>query len=167
LKPDLLSDLKPRQQSQTEGYAIFSSLRPLPGGRRLAAARTGVSDCADFAPNYPQPRSSSRAGLLPPSPLRTVRESFPSHGSSLSNACLTRRGNDTNKEATVEPNTSKKSQTIRGRSGRTSAGTGATPNSLRKVRLPHRVIRMRIPLNLDVSPNGHIHSAKEPDRFRV
>jgi hypothetical protein len=49
-------------------------------------ARTGVSDCAGFAPNEPQPRSSSRAGLLPPSPLRTVRESFPSHGSSLSNA---------------------------------------------------------------------------------
>ena len=29
-------------------------------------------------------RSSGRAGLLPPSPLRTVRESFPSYGSSLS-----------------------------------------------------------------------------------
>ena len=28
----------------------------------------------------------SRAALLPPRPLRTVRESFPSHGSSLSNA---------------------------------------------------------------------------------
>ena len=26
-------------------------LRPLPGVRRLAAARTGVSDCAGFAPN--------------------------------------------------------------------------------------------------------------------
>src|SRR5450755_4862885 len=98
---------------------VFLPLRPLPAGRRLAAARTGVSDCAGLAPNQTQPRSSSRAGLLPPSPLRTVRESFPSHGSSLSNACLTRRGNDTNKEATVEPNTSKESQTIRGRSGRT------------------------------------------------
>ena len=33
------------------GYAAFFPLRPLPGGRRLAAARTGVSDCAGFAPN--------------------------------------------------------------------------------------------------------------------
>ena len=39
------------RHSQTEGYAIFFPLRPLPGGRRLAAARTGVSDCAGFAPN--------------------------------------------------------------------------------------------------------------------
>jgi hypothetical protein len=31
-------------------------------------------------------RSSSRTGLLPSSPLRTVHESFPSHGSSPSNA---------------------------------------------------------------------------------
>ena len=30
---------------------LFLPLRPLPGGRRLAAARTGVSDCAGFAPN--------------------------------------------------------------------------------------------------------------------
>ncbi len=30
---------------------ILSPLRPLPGGRRLAADRTGVSDCAGFAPN--------------------------------------------------------------------------------------------------------------------
>ncbi len=29
----------------------FVPLRPLPGGRRSAAARTGVSDCAGFAPN--------------------------------------------------------------------------------------------------------------------
>jgi hypothetical protein len=34
-----------------EGFAIVIPLRPLSGGRRLAAARTGVSDCAGFAPN--------------------------------------------------------------------------------------------------------------------
>jgi len=44
------SSLTP-QPFQTKGYAIFLSLRPLPGGRRSAAARTGVSDCAGFAPN--------------------------------------------------------------------------------------------------------------------
>ena len=57
-------------------------------------ARTGVWHCAGFAPNINQTRSSSRAGLLPPSPLITVRGSFPPHGSSLSNACRTRRGNE-------------------------------------------------------------------------
>src|ERR1700733_7775580 len=35
-------------------YASFFPLRPLPGGRRLAAARTGVSDCAGIAPNFTQ-----------------------------------------------------------------------------------------------------------------
>jgi hypothetical protein len=33
------------------GYAAFFPLRLLPGGRRFAAARTAVSDCAGFAPN--------------------------------------------------------------------------------------------------------------------
>src|SRR5207302_6275073 len=41
-------------------------LRPLPGGRRLAAARTGVSDCAGFAPNEPQPRLALAALSLTP-----------------------------------------------------------------------------------------------------
>jgi hypothetical protein len=41
----------PKTQPHSEGYAIFSPLRPLPGGRRLAAAWMGVSDCAGFAPN--------------------------------------------------------------------------------------------------------------------
>jgi len=38
-------------QIEKESFAIFLSLCPLPGGRRLAAAQTGVSDCAGFAPN--------------------------------------------------------------------------------------------------------------------
>lgn len=36
-------------------------------------------------PTVPEP-PSSRTGLLPSSPLRTVHESFPSHSSSPSNA---------------------------------------------------------------------------------
>src|SRR5712671_883219 len=40
---------------------------------------------------YVSPMPGSRAGLLPPSPLRTARESFPSSSSSLANApCGTR-----------------------------------------------------------------------------
>lgn len=45
-------------------------LRPLPGGRRLAAARTGASDCAGFAPNHKtkavchEPRFHSRPATL-------------------------------------------------------------------------------------------------------
>ncbi len=37
-------------------------------------------------PNIPPESPSSRTGLLPSSPLRTVHESFPSHSSSPSNA---------------------------------------------------------------------------------
>src|SRR5258708_16636719 len=44
----------------------FSPLRPLPRGRRLAAARTGVSDCAGFAPNETQPRLALTALSLTP-----------------------------------------------------------------------------------------------------
>jgi hypothetical protein len=37
-------------------------------------------------PTFPDESPSSRTGLLPSSPLRTVHESFPSHSSSPSNA---------------------------------------------------------------------------------
>ena len=36
---------------QAESYAVSFHCAPLPGGRRSAAARAGVSDCAGFAPN--------------------------------------------------------------------------------------------------------------------
>ena len=59
---------------------------PLPGGRRLAAARTGVSDCAGFAPNINQKRLALTALSLTPchppsssvSSLRPCRLVFPS-----------------------------------------------------------------------------------------
>ena len=60
------SFVDPLYQIGEEGFAIFLSLRPLPGGRRLAAARTGVSDCAGFAPNEPQPRLALTALSLTP-----------------------------------------------------------------------------------------------------
>ena len=52
-----------------------SPLRPPPGARRLAAARTGVSDCAGFAPNHKstavchEPRFPSRPATLPRPPF--------------------------------------------------------------------------------------------------
>src|SRR5580698_862653 len=44
----------------------LSPLRPLPGGRRLAAAPTGASDCAGFAPNQTQLRLALTALSLTP-----------------------------------------------------------------------------------------------------
>ena len=68
-------------QSQAEGYAIILSLRPLPDGRRSAAARTGVSDCAGFAAKLtPTPFGTHRAftHALPPSfGLRSVPFTVP------------------------------------------------------------------------------------------
>ena len=63
-------DLTTIHNSQTEGCAIFSHYGSHPGGRRLAAARTGVSDCAGFAPNHKpkavchEPRYHSRPATL-------------------------------------------------------------------------------------------------------
>ena len=60
---------------QAEGCAVFLPLRPPPGGRRLAAARTGTSDCAGFAPNHKpeavchEPRFPSRPATLPRPPF--------------------------------------------------------------------------------------------------
>ena len=60
------------RHSQAEGCAVFAPLRPPPGGRRLAAARTDVSDRAGFAPNHEpkavchEPRFPSRPATLPP-----------------------------------------------------------------------------------------------------
>src|SRR5580658_9855928 len=45
---------------------VLLPLRPLPGGRRSAAAPTGLSDCAGFAPNYPLPRLALTALSLTP-----------------------------------------------------------------------------------------------------
>src|SRR5206468_643337 len=48
-------------------------------------------DKAHFPVGHVSSSPGSRAGLLPPSPLRTARESFPSSSSSLANApCGTR-----------------------------------------------------------------------------
>ena len=56
----------PDIQSQTEGYAIFIPLRPPPGGRPSAGARTDVSDCAGFAPNLTKSGLSLTALSLTP-----------------------------------------------------------------------------------------------------
>jgi len=66
---------------QPEGYAASFPLRALPSGRRLAAARTGVSDCAGFAPNQPQPRLALTALSLAPChpPSHSVLFFSPSH----------------------------------------------------------------------------------------
>src|ERR1700730_7172393 len=50
------------------GSASLFPLLPCSGGRRLAAARTVVSDCAGFAPNKPQPCLSLPALSLTPCP---------------------------------------------------------------------------------------------------
>src|SRR5206468_633501 len=65
--------------------ARLPSTAPLPGGRRLAAARSGVSDCAGFAPNIKQKRLALTALSLTPchppsssvSSLRPCRLVFP------------------------------------------------------------------------------------------
>ena len=73
---------------------------------RVDAARLRLGQAFRTAPvsrqTDPNPGPVAGRDLLPPSPLRTVCEGFPSHGSSLSNACLTRGGNETNNKATVD-----------------------------------------------------------------
>ena len=67
-----LTDIR---HSQGKATPSLSPLRPPPGGRRLAAARTDVSDCAGFAPNHKpnavchEPRFPSRPATLPRPPF--------------------------------------------------------------------------------------------------
>jgi hypothetical protein len=49
--PSKATPTRPAPLSFAKVASQFVPLRPLPGGRRLAAARTGVSDCAGFTPN--------------------------------------------------------------------------------------------------------------------
>src|SRR5262247_972439 len=74
LRPELPNSTK----SSASSAAIFS------GERRTSGRKSSSSNLCSSTPG-------SRAGLLPLSPLRTARESFPSSSSSLSNApCGTR-----------------------------------------------------------------------------
>jgi hypothetical protein len=63
------------RHSQAEGCAVFSPLRPPPGGRRLAAAPTDFSACTGSAPNHKpkavchEPRFPSRPATLPRPPF--------------------------------------------------------------------------------------------------
>jgi hypothetical protein len=66
-----------------------------PAGRKSSAAAPGETSVPQFLTTYKcksrrynERRSGSQGPLLAPSPLRTVRESLPSHGSSISNAPL-------------------------------------------------------------------------------
>jgi len=92
--------IQPRNLVTLRGRRVCASGRQYLAATDIARSRrlAGVS-----SPGHAPQGSGSGTPLLGPSPLRTGRDSFPSSGSSTSNASLRRRGSGNSKTQAVDP----------------------------------------------------------------